>query len=114
QHGASGGRQSSGAVRCFASVNGLRVIAAGVKRVHVIGGGRRRGYRRQHQQCQHSCFHFKNSPFKADRIMVAVLAVPNSAAKEPKRGPCVWPSSTSYSAPNQARSGSKPCALPTS
>ena len=47
---------------------------------------------------------------RALRIIAAVWAQPNRAAKEPKRGPWAWPSRTSYSAPNQARSGSNSAA----
>ena len=53
-------------------------------------------------------------PSSPSAISASVRSRPKMAAKEPKRGPCGWPSSTSYSAENQARSGSNPAALPAS
>ncbi len=69
----------------------LVVMAAGIEREQ---GAVFRGRRRQHQ-CEQRRFHFRNSPSSARRISAAVSAQPNRAAKEPKRGPAVWPNRTS-------------------
>ena len=53
-------------------------------------------------------------PATPSSIRTSVRSRPKMAVKEPKRGPCGWPSSTSYSAENQPRRGSKPAVLPAS
>ena len=94
-----------------ARTDGVVIAAGGVERIKIVGGaGRGHGQSEGNGQKPH----VMNSPASAWRIIAAVSAQPNKAAKEPKRGPWLWPSSTSYKAANQARKGSKPCVLPTS
>jgi len=72
----------------------LFVIAARIGGKNLVRRRPRRQRHQQHSQDQRKP-HFRNSPFKALRIIAAVWAQPNKAAKEPKRGPWAWPSSTS-------------------
>ena len=95
QHGAGGDGKALRGVRRLAQLCRLLIIAPGIDGENFLRrGGLRQGWRQQQQREERS-LHFKNSPWSAARIIAAVFAVPNSAAKEPKRGPAVWPSSTS-------------------
>ena len=108
QHSAGGDGVARRGARGLAQLHRLVVIALGIGRENLFHGCAMGSHRQQQEQRGQRGLHFKNSPASADRIIAAVLAQPNSAVNEPKRGPSVWPSSTSYKAPNQARSGSKP------
>src|SRR5439155_6588323 len=98
QHGAGRDRQSGRGMGSLSHPDRLFIVAARISCEDLVAGRRLSRQWRQQQQDGEDFApqrHFRKLPANALRIIAAVWTQPNKAAKEPKRGPWLWPSSTS-------------------